>query len=73
MTATATTAQIPAERTRPGKAFQVVNIFEIGTGRFVRQVRHYGTTEQARAYGLMGQLHDSDPLWHELRAIVAGK
>lgn len=73
MTSTTTPAEIPAERVREGKAFQIVNVYKPGTGEFVRQVRHYGTEAQARAYGLMGQLHDTDPLWHEARAVVLGK
>lgn len=73
MTATATTPQIPAERVRPGKAGQIVNVYRPGTGEFVRQVRHVGTETQARAYGLMQVLHDTDPLWHECRAVVLAK
>ncbi|WP_067184568.1 hypothetical protein [Microtetraspora niveoalba] len=73
MTATATAAQIvPAERIRPGVAVQRVNHFD-RDGRFLRQVRHYGTEEQARAWVELFSTHDTDPRHAELRAIVLGQ
>ena len=69
MTSTATTPQIPAERIIPGVGRQVVNVFN-PDGSFNRQVRHYGTEEQARAYGEIGFHHPSQPRWGELRAII---
>ena len=46
----ATIAQtVPAERIKPGKGIQVINAFN-PDGSFLRQVRHYGTEADARAY-----------------------
>lgn len=70
---TDTATPIPAERVRPGKAFQIVNVYRPGTGEFVRQVRHYGTEAQARAKGLLGQLHDTDPLFAEVLSVLRGE
>lgn len=59
MNTTATTEIIPAERVRPGIAIQRVNIWE--GDRYVRQITYRGTERQARAYGLLQILHETDP------------
>jgi hypothetical protein len=64
--------QTPAERTRPGVAGQIVNVFNPHTGEFVRQLRHRGTVEQARAAAEIGFWHPTQERWHELRAIILG-
>ncbi|MER7213179.1 hypothetical protein ABT340_39465 [Streptosporangium sp. NPDC000239] len=69
MTDTAQT--IPAERIRPGVGFQTVNVFD-RAGNYVRQLRCYGTEEQARARAEMGFLHDTNPRWWALRKIIIG-
>lgn len=68
-----TTSQtIPAERVREGVAVQRVNAYD-RDGRFLRQVRHHGTVEQARAYVELLAAHDTDPRHAELRATVLGE
>ncbi|GAA0969665.1 hypothetical protein GCM10009555_017210 [Acrocarpospora macrocephala] len=64
--------RIPAERLTDGVGFQVVNVINPRTGELVRQLRHYGTVAQARAKAELGYVHDTDPRWLELRAIVLG-
>jgi hypothetical protein len=71
MTAT-TTTQIPAERLIEGIGFQVVNVFD-REGRFARQLRHRGTVAQARAKAELGYVHDTDPRYAALVAIILGK
>ncbi len=53
------TAEIPAERLRPGRAMQHVNVFVDGV--FVRQMRYPGTAEEAQAYAAVYPLHDKHP------------
>lgn len=68
-----TLPEIPAERVSPGVAIQRVNIFRPGTGEFVRQVRYPGTEKQARAYGLLQLVHDTDPVWPYLMRVLRGE
>lgn len=56
----------PAERTRPGTAVQRVNLHG-PDGTFIRQVRHYGTEAQARAYARLQITHDTDPDFQTLQ------
>lgn len=64
---------IPAERTHKGVAIQKVNLFEPGTGRFIRQVTYPGTEKQARAYALLQVVHDTDPLFPYLMRVLRGE
>lgn len=56
---TTTTEIIPAERIRPGVARQIVNVWD--GDQFIRQISYTGTERQARAYGLLQILHETDP------------
>lgn len=71
MTTTATT-EIPAERIKPGVAVQRVNAYN-RYGEFTRQIRYYGTVEQARAFAALQDLHDTDPGWQDLVDILHGR
>ncbi|MFF4417058.1 hypothetical protein ACFYY8_31445 [Streptosporangium sp. NPDC001559] len=68
---TPTTQTIPAERIKEGVGFQVVNVLN-REGEYVRQLRCYGTEEQARARAEIGLLHDTNPRWRVLRKIILG-
>ncbi|GIH29803.1 hypothetical protein Aph01nite_81130 [Acrocarpospora phusangensis] len=69
---TTTATQIPTERLIEGVGFQIVNVIDPRDGRYVRQLRHRGTVAQARAQAEIGFVHDTDPRWLELRAIILG-
>jgi hypothetical protein len=56
---TATTENIPAEVVREGRANQRVNIWD--KGEFIRQITYFGTEREARAWGLLQEMHDTDP------------
>ncbi|GAA0853365.1 hypothetical protein ACFQVD_26655 [Streptosporangium amethystogenes subsp. fukuiense] len=63
---TAATRTVPAEHTRPDVGPQIVNVYRDGV--FVRQLRHRGTVEQARAAAALQTMHDTHP---EFTATVA--
>lgn len=63
------TSRIPAERIRHGVAVQRVNVYD-RDGVFIRQTRYVGTPEQARAWARLQTMHDTDPEWPALVAIL---
>jgi hypothetical protein len=67
-----TTTQIPAERITPGVGRQIINAYN-ADGTFLRQVRHYGTERQARAYVLLQGMHDTDPGFQIALAALRGE
>jgi hypothetical protein len=67
-----TTAQTPAERITPGVGRQIINAYN-PDGTFLRQVRHYGTEAQARAYIALQAGHDTDPERSTLVATLRGQ
>ncbi|GAA2990603.1 hypothetical protein GCM10017559_08310 [Streptosporangium longisporum] len=66
-----TTPEIPAERIVDGHGLQIVNVFN-REGEFVRQLRHRGTEEQARAEARRGFMHPTTPGYADTVAVVQG-